>query len=49
MIRPATAVEIMEMNNKLIALGIGLSRQFRYPISLARASKITLAAMNPKK
>ena len=49
MMRPATAVEAMEMNNRLIALGIGLSKQVRYPMSLARASKTTLAAVKPKK
>ena len=49
MIKPASAVEAMEMNNRLIALGIGLSKQFRYPINPARISKTTLAAMKPKK
>ena len=49
MIAPATAIETMEMVNKLIMLDTVFSKQFRYPTSLAKMSKTTLATVKAKK
>ena len=49
MMRPATAVEAMETDSRLTALGTGFSKQFQYPMSLARALKTMLTAVKPKK